>query len=123
MDAEKIVSRLQIKYPGKTILQLPFKNPKEIICEAEPTTDHPEYSVAVAVIEDSEPHVHRLSTEKYKVVEGEVNLFVDGEPRAMKEGVEYTIKPGKVHWAVANSATVEVTSNPGWTLSDHILIK
>lgn len=122
MNAERIVAEFKEQFPGKNILQLPAENPSEIICEYEPTTDHPEYSVAVAAIDSSYPHVHRKSIETYEVARGEVTLFVGKESFDMIEGESYVIQPGIVHWATAKEAVVKVTSNPGWTPEDHILV-
>lgn len=123
MNPEKVVAELQREFPGKTILQLPPENPTEIICEVEPTTtDHPERSVAVAVIDLSGQHVHRISTETYEVEDGEVTLFTDGIEQFLKKGDSMIIKPGIIHRAKANGARVKVTSHPGWTPEDHILV-
>ena len=84
MNTERIVAELASRYPGKTILRLPEDNPSEIICEVDPATDHPESSVAVAVIDSSSPHVHHKSIETYEVLEGEVNLFFCWQTPPMK---------------------------------------
>jgi len=44
MNVKKIIKELQKKYPNKTIILDPPENPTEIICEIEPTTDHPDRS-------------------------------------------------------------------------------
>ena len=43
-----------------------------MICEVEPTSDHADYSVAIAVIDQSHPHAHRVSTEEYEVMEDHI---------------------------------------------------
>lgn len=101
---------------------MPAKNPTEIICEVEPTSDHPERSVAVAYIDRSGQHVHNISTETYLVEDGEVTLSVDGKKEVMRKGDSRVIPPGAIHRAEADGARVRVTSEPGWTPGDHILV-
>ena len=50
--------------------------PKEIICEFDPRDDHPDFSFAMAVIDRSEPHLHKRTTEIYRIVKGELKLHV-----------------------------------------------
>ena len=123
MNPKEVVAQLEAEFPGKNILQLPPENPTEIVCEVEPTTvDHPERSVAVAVIDRSAQHVHRISTETYEIEDGEVTLSTNGKKRIMKKGDSWVIQPGEIHRADANGARVKVTSEPVWTPEDHILI-
>lgn len=122
MNSKEIVAQLHEEFPGKTIMELPSENPTEIICEVEPTANHPEYSVAVAVIDRSEQHRHDISEETYEAEKGEVTLFVDGKEQILGEGMSLVVQPRSVHRAVANGARVKVTSRPGWTPQDHILV-
>ena len=122
MNSEKIVRILASRYPGRNIVQLPPENPTEIICEVEPTSEHPDYSMAVAVIDKSEPHYHRVSTETYAVLRGRLTLKLANREVVLHPGVNYAISPNTVHSAEANAAWVRVTSRPGWTPEDHILV-
>ena len=64
MDIEQILNRIMIEYPNKNIVFSPNnENPTEIIVELEPTKDHPEHSLALAVVGRSEPHFHKKTTE------------------------------------------------------------
>jgi mannose-6-phosphate isomerase-like protein (cupin superfamily) len=121
MNAEAIIKELQDTYPGKLIKCLPEDEPTEIICEFDPKDEHPEFSLAIAVINRSKPHFHRRTTEIYRVVKGELKLHVGEEEYTMYEGQEWTIVPGQVHWAEGNEAWVEVYCSPGYEASDHIL--
>jgi mannose-6-phosphate isomerase-like protein (cupin superfamily) len=123
MDVERAEKRLKERYPGKNIIRIPEDNPTEIVCEVEPTTDHDTYSVAVAIIESSKPHVHNKSLETYKVIDGQLQLRVGGETHIMNPGESYTVWPGKVHSARGNDAMVEVESYPGWTQEDHLWVE
>jgi mannose-6-phosphate isomerase-like protein (cupin superfamily) len=125
MNVEKIKRQLASKYPGKSI----FANPdasgeiREIICEIEPSSDHPEWSIAVAVIEKSQHHFHLHTTETYKVLQGELTLHVGEQSILLKPGESWQITPGNIHWAEGKDTWVECRSVPGWTLSDHILVR
>ena len=121
MNSEKVTKILKGLYPGKNIVALPENNPTEIICEVEPTADHPEYSVAMAVIVESKPHFNDV-TETYEVESGSLELAVNGSIIELKEGKSYTIPPGVVHSAKSNEAWVKVESRPGWTPQSHHLV-
>lgn len=121
MDSLAIVAELEQLYPGKLIKQLPQENPSEIVCEFDPRETHPEWSLAVNIIDRSVPHYHRLMTEIYHVVKGTLTLHVDDQEFEMYEGQEFTVTPGLVHWATGDATWVEVYCSPGYTQDDHIL--
>ena len=122
MNIEKIISELSQRYPAKKIVKNTEQNPSEIICEIDQAADHPEKDIAIAVIDKSESHYHKKSTEIYKVLKGKLTLIVDNQEYKLKEGDSITIKPGQIHSAIGNETWVECHSEPGWTSEDHILI-
>lgn len=121
MTADDIIKKFKTDYPGKNIVALPEDSPTEIICEVDPTSEHPEVNVAIAAIKASTPHYHHKATEVYEVLQGELELTVDGTQTTLYEGDTHTIQPGQVHSATGNFTLVRVTSRPGWTIEDHIL--
>lgn len=121
MNADAIIKELRDSYPGKLIKRLPEDSPSEIICEFDPPGDHPEWSLAVAIIDRSAPHYHRKMTEIYRVLKGELKLHVGEEEYVMYEGQEYVITPNQVHWAEGDSTWIEVYCSPGYDPSDHYL--
>lgn len=123
MTAQEAINYFKRTYPGKNIVCLPEDDPSEIICEIEPSSEHPDYNVAVAAIKQSVPHYHHKATEEYEVLEGELELVVDGESIKLKQGDTYVIKPPAVHSAKGDFTLVRVSSKPGWTPDDHILVK
>lgn len=123
MNTNKVIAELEKKYPGKTIIKNDEKNPTEILCEIEPTGDHSDYSIAIAVIDKSIPHYHQHTTETYRILEGSLNLYLNEEKKHLKKGESYTIKPGIQHYAEGKETWIEATSHPGWTLNDHIVLE
>ena len=125
MISKSAVNELKDRFPGANIVALPPDEPREGIAEVEPTEEHPEYSVAVALIERSKAHHHNRSTETYRVLGGSMMLFVGDEVVPLAEGQTYVIKPGILHSVIVKPplkpALVEVTSEPGWSQDDHIL--
>ena len=109
-------------YPGRNMIRIPPDNPLEIICEVEPASEHPEYSVAVAVINESARHFDN-ETETYEVMRGRLELTVGNEVVELAEGQTYTIHPGTVHSVRSNSGWVKVTTRPGWTPAGHHLVQ
>lgn len=122
MDSQKIVSELKQKYPDKHIVQIPPENPTEILCEIDPSSQHSDYSIVIAVIDQSRPHYHKQSTEHYEVLQGDLVLTVNGKDYPLNVGQQMTIPPNQIHWANGKSTWVKVTSRPGWTIQDHILV-
>ena len=121
MNAARIITELQQKYPGKNIIKNDEKNPTEILCEIDPTSEHPEYDVAISVIDYSIPHYHKRSTEEYELIKGKLVVMIDGKKFLLRVGEKITIHPGSVHSARGNETWIKATSRPGWTPEDHIL--
>lgn len=122
MNTSTILEKLAKEHPGKPVICIPRDAPTEILCEVEPTSLHPEYSAAIAVIERSAPHVHHKTKETYKVLEGELIVHKDKEELHLMQGDSLSINPGEVHWAEGDDVWIECYSQPGWTSDDHILI-
>lgn len=122
MNARKVINELVKKYPGKKIIKNKDRNLTEIICEIDPATEHPEKSIAIAVIDKTDTHYHKETTEVYEVMKGELIIHKDNEEYKLREGDRLTIKPGETHCAIGNETWVKVYSEPGWTPGDHILI-
>lgn len=121
MNVKKVVFELEQRYPGKKIIKNDEENPTEIICEVEPTTDHQEYSLAVAVIDETKSHHHQKTKEVYKIIKGKLLLTIDGKEHVLNEGDSFEILPGQVHSAQGNETWIEAYSTPGWVVEDHLL--
>ena len=122
MNVKRVRKNLKEKYPDKVIIE--NKNEEgvttEIICENEPTSDHPEYSIAIAVIDSSTLHYHKKVTETYKVLKGTLTVFKTNEEVKLEEGDELIIKPGEIHSNLGDETWVECRSKPGWEIDDYI---
>ena len=122
MDTEKVQKELKEKYPGNNIVVIEDGEYQEIVCELEPSIDHPERSLALAVVGRSQSHYHKVSTEVYEVVKGELTIHIDGDTKILNEGEKLEIKPGIVHSAEGNECWFLTHSRPGWQFEDHILV-
>jgi len=122
MNTTQIINELKAKYPGKRIVKNNKTDPTEIICEIEPTSDHPKWSNAVAVIDQSLPHFHINSTEEYTVLKGTLIITKEGKDYNIPQGQSFIVYRGEHHSAKGNSTWVECKSTPGWTPEDHTLI-
>jgi len=123
MNAPKIIAQLKSRYPRKTIVKNNEESPTEIICEIVPTVKDSKRSVAIAIIDRSEPHFHKNATERYEVTKGQLILSIDAVEYILHEGDKKTIRPGSVHFATGKETWVKTTSTPGWTPDDHIKTK
>jgi len=121
MNVKKTVNELKAEYPGKKIIFDDPKNPSEIIVELEPTRDHPERSLALAVVGKSKPHYHKATTEIYEVVKGTLKLTINNQVFSLNPGQKKTIKPNQIHSATGIETWFLTHSKPGWTFDDHIL--
>lgn len=121
MDHSRVIAKLKQDYPDKKIIKLPEGNPTEILCEVDPPEDHPNYSIAISVIDRSAPHYHHHMTEVYEVLTGKLSVFINGVEHQLGEGDQLTIPPGTTHYAIGNETWIKCTAKPGWTLEDHIL--
>ncbi len=122
MNINKITLKLKQQYPGKKVFITDPKNPGEIICETEPTEEHPAWSTAIAVINFTRPHYHKKLTETYEVLKGELDITINGNAKHFQAGEKVIIPPLTRHFAKGNETWIRVTSSPGWTPEDHILI-
>lgn len=116
MNKEKVIKELKEKYPEANLFLNNEDNPTEIVAEIEPKNGK-----AIAVIDKSISHVHNHTEERYVIIKGDLELFIDGERRCLKEGDIFDIRPGQVHYAVGNETWVEAISNPPWSPEDHII--
>lgn len=122
MHVINVLNQLKLRYPGKSIIKNNRVKPTEILCEIDPTKGHPEYSLAVAVIDKSTPHYHKKLKEAYKVIRGNLILHVDNKAIRLKQGEKHTILPYQIHWAEGNETWIKCHSWPGWVIEDHIFI-
>lgn len=122
MNVQKVIEEIKKQYPGKAIILEPQDNPTEIICEIDPTSDHPEKSVALAVVGRSKPHYHKKSTEVYETMKGMLTIYKSGKKYVLKKGEKLTIESGEVHHVEGDETWFLTYSEPGWRLDDHILV-
>ena len=120
MNVDKIVSDLKKKYPDQDIIIRKDDTSTEIIVEIEPSRDHPEKSLALAVVGISKLHYHKISTEIYEVLKGKLSLYIDGKKHILKQGEKITITSGQKHFAEGDEVWFLTRSTPGWTMEDHI---
>ena len=124
MNIQKVLRELREEYLGKDIFQNKDENGSviEVICEIEPSSEHPDYSVAIAVVDTIDAHVHHVSIETYEILRGQLVLQKDGEEHILEKGDTIEIRPKEVHGGIGEEVWIKVTSKPGWTLEDHILV-
>lgn len=123
MNKQAVIGELSAMYPGKPIKELPGDDCAAIVCEFDPAESHPEWSLAVVVIDRLAPHYHRNTTEVYHVIRGALKLRVDDDELDVFEGQQFTIIPGKVHSATGDETWVEVYCTPGHLPEDYIMIE
>lgn len=122
MNINTVISQMKQTYPGKKIIITDPANPGEIICETEPTETHPDWSEAIAVIDYTRLHYHRLLTETYEVLHGKLDIVIQEKTQHMNTGESITIHPNTRHKVFGKETWIRVSSKPGWIPEDHILV-
>jgi len=118
----QIFKYMQSSYPHSKFYDLDGRE-KHFVCEIEPVDKHPEFDTAVEFIIESKPHKHLVMTQRYYIIQGKLQLFIDGKSINLKKGDRITIQKGQTHWAKSkNGCFVEIFSSPGWTKKDHIVV-
>lgn len=123
MDAQKVVGELKRQYPRKNIIINDPDNPTEIICEIEPASLDPQRSVAIAVLDNTVKHYHRLAKETYEVIKGFLEITKGGKTYFLYPGEKLVIEPDEYHMAKGKETWVKVTSEPAWTPEDQIPVE
>lgn len=102
------------------------ENPDEIVYELITTDDGLGYGLAIADIGNSELHLHHQTREVYVVLEGTLELVMDGNVQVLKPGESITIPVETKHKARGlngKAARIIALSSPAWAFEDHHVIK
>ena len=95
----------------------------ETVYEITTARDDLPFGIAIADIEQSQPHVHRVTTETYTVVQGSIELALDDERTVIGVGEVAVIRPGVVHSARSigddHAARITVTTIPEFSSDDY----
>jgi len=101
--------------------------PAETVYELTTARDGLPFGIAIADIERSQPHVHRVTTETYTVVQGSIELALDDERIALRVGDVALIRPGVVHSARSigegHAARITVTTIPEFSPDDYFPVE
>ncbi len=84
------------------------------------------WSVAMLEIMDSPRHYHRIEKELFVVVQGELDIEVDGEHEILGVGTSIEIQPGKIHQlksALKTPVKVLCINFPAFDPSDMIAVE
>ena len=99
----------------------------ETVYEVTTAQDGLPFGIAIADIKQSQPHVHRVTTETYTVVQGSIELALDDERIALHVGEVAVIHPGVVHSARSigddHAARITVTTIPEFSSDDYFPVQ
>lgn len=116
MNKVEVIKKLKELHPGANIVLNPKGNPTEIVAEIDPQNGQ-----AVAVIDKSVVHHHNHTKEKYTVINGEMDIYINGKKHHLAANDALEIEPGQSHYAEGNETWVAVIATPPWSPEDHIL--
>ena len=101
-------------------------NIHETIIEIVPAADNCGFSVAIALIDWSEAHVHREREEEYILISGALDVYIGREVVHLERpGQSVVIPKQTIHRAESmgrDTAIIAVKCTPPWTPDDHILV-
>jgi len=111
-----------------TIDQSLYQNRKtraaEIVYEVTTQQSGLPFGVAIADIQQSEAHFHKVTLETYTVVQGDLEVSLDGERDVLHPGDTIKIPLGVVHSARSldeTPARITVTTIPEYSPEDRYL--
>jgi mannose-6-phosphate isomerase-like protein (cupin superfamily) len=94
----------------------------EIVYEVTTQANRLPFGIALADIKQSVPHFHKRTTETYTVVQGDLEVRLDGAKYTLRPGDVIKISPGVIHSARSlgeTPARITVTSIPEWSQADY----
>jgi oxalate decarboxylase/phosphoglucose isomerase-like protein (cupin superfamily) len=127
MNVHQVITELKEKYPTATIVKNANESVTvtEIVAEIALSQTQVGESRAIAVIDSSAVHYHKVTTETYKVLKGTLSMLKYSKEKGVYEevvlnvGDTLVINPGELHVNLGDEAWVEVVSNPAWSFDDY----
>lgn len=99
--------------------------PEEVVYELRTRKNQLPFGMAIADIQQSEPHYHEFTLETYTVVQGELEVTLGTVKHRLKVGEAIEIPPGTVHFARSTGelpARITVATIPEWSQDDHLRV-
>jgi mannose-6-phosphate isomerase-like protein (cupin superfamily) len=100
--------------------------PAEVLYEITSLATKLPFGIAIADIELSARHFHKKTIETYTVVQGDLEVTLDGKKHLLHPGDAIKIQPGMIHTARSISekpARIVVVCIPEFSLEDYIPVK
>ena len=111
-----------------TIEQSLYQNrkdfPAETVYEITTQANALPFGIAIADIQQSQPHFHKVTAETYTIVQGDLEVSLDSEQHVLHPGDVIKISPGIVHSARSLDGTparITVTTIPEFSPEDYYL--
>lgn len=94
----------------------------EIVYEITKQHDGLPFGIAIADIQESRPHFHKVTWELYICVQGNLDVYLGEQCHPIKPGDSIEISPGVVHYARSNTqdpSRLIVVTIPEFSESDY----
>jgi mannose-6-phosphate isomerase-like protein (cupin superfamily) len=101
-------------------------NPAEIVYEVTTWENALPFGIAIADIQRSEPHFHKVTAETYTVVQGNLEVSLNGEEHVLHPSDVIKIPPNVIHSARSLSGTparIAVTTIPEFSHEDYYVVE
>lgn len=128
MNKAKVIAELQKEFPGRQIFCIPqdSDNPTEIIC---PLNNIEGGSRAIAVVDQTAPKFHKVSTEIFTVLKGQLIIQTEqvnsngnreSQAKILSTGESFAVKPLTIYSLQGRGEEVWLQADtfPAWTPED-----
>ena len=109
---------------GEDLYQNKKARAAEIVYEVTTQQSSLPFGIAIADIQQSEAHFHKVTWETYTVVQGNLEVYLDGERHVLHPGDVIKIPLWVVHFAKSldeTPARITVTTIPEFSPEDYYL--
>jgi quercetin dioxygenase-like cupin family protein len=97
-------------------------HPAEIVYEMTTHQHDLPFEIAIADVQQSDPHFHKVTMETYTVVQGDLEVRLDAESHLLHPGDVIRIAPSVIHSAKSlrdTPARITVTTIPAFSMNDY----
>lgn len=109
-----------------TLYKNKIEHGQECVYELFTRHDNLGWNAVIADIIESVPHYHKRTTEVYTVLNGTLEVFINGQSHVLNPGDTILVPVRSIHWARSltdKPARIMCTCVPAWSPEDHHIVQ